>query len=36
MRSTLPPLPTEDIQHILERLHRAQMQIRIDMVDTDL
>lgn len=28
--------PTEDIQHILERLHRAQLQIRIDMVDTDL
>ncbi|XP_053784935.1 meiotic recombination protein REC8 homolog [Desmodus rotundus] len=26
----------EDIQHILERLHRAQLQIRIDMVDTDL
>ncbi|XP_069881878.1 meiotic recombination protein REC8 homolog [Dipodomys merriami] len=26
----------EDIQHTLERLHRAQMQIRIDMVDTDL
>ncbi|XP_054545346.1 meiotic recombination protein REC8 homolog isoform X2 [Talpa occidentalis] len=29
-------MPTEDIQHILERLHRAQMQIRIDMVETDL
>ncbi|KAG8509371.1 Meiotic recombination protein REC8, partial [Galemys pyrenaicus] len=26
----------EDIQHILERLHRTQLQIRIDMVDTDL
>ncbi|KAJ1078895.1 hypothetical protein K5549_010346 [Capra hircus] len=26
----------EDIQHILERLHRAQLQIRIDMVETDL
>ncbi|XP_054433836.1 meiotic recombination protein REC8 homolog [Pteronotus mesoamericanus] len=26
----------EDIQHILERLHRAQLQIRIDMVDTEL
>nr|XP_037841420.1 meiotic recombination protein REC8 homolog isoform X3 [Chlorocebus sabaeus] len=29
--STSPSLPTEDIQHILERLHRAQLQIRIDM-----
>nr|KAF6502281.1 REC8 meiotic recombination protein [Molossus molossus] len=26
----------EDIQHILERLHRAQLQIRIDMVETEL
>uniref|UniRef100_A0A8D2AEM1 REC8 meiotic recombination protein n=1 Tax=Sciurus vulgaris TaxID=55149 RepID=A0A8D2AEM1_SCIVU len=26
----------EDIQHILERLHRAQLQIRIDMVEADL
>ncbi|XP_006883377.1 PREDICTED: meiotic recombination protein REC8 homolog [Elephantulus edwardii] len=26
----------EDIQHILERLHRAQMHIRIDMVEPDL
>ncbi|KAM4853925.1 meiotic recombination protein REC8 homolog isoform 2-T2 [Thomomys bottae] len=26
----------EDIQHTLDRLHRAQLQIRIDMVDTDL
>ncbi|KAM9202792.1 meiotic recombination protein REC8 homolog isoform 2-T2 [Dugong dugon] len=26
----------EDIQHILERLHRAQLQIRIDMVELDL
>ncbi|XP_043835963.1 meiotic recombination protein REC8 homolog isoform X3 [Dromiciops gliroides] len=26
----------EDIQHILERLHRAQQQIRIDMVETDV
>nr|KAF6487002.1 REC8 meiotic recombination protein [Rousettus aegyptiacus] len=26
----------EDIQHILERLHRVQLQIRIDMVETDL
>ncbi|XP_055990239.1 meiotic recombination protein REC8 homolog [Sorex fumeus] len=26
----------EDIQHILERLHRAQLQIRIDMVEPDL
>ncbi|XP_065727761.1 meiotic recombination protein REC8 homolog [Phocoena phocoena] len=26
----------EDIQHILERLHRAQLRIRIDMVETDL
>ncbi|XP_074150435.1 meiotic recombination protein REC8 homolog isoform X2 [Sminthopsis crassicaudata] len=26
----------EDIQHILERLHRAQQQIRIDMVDLDV
>uniref|UniRef100_A0A8C3WT03 REC8 meiotic recombination protein n=1 Tax=Catagonus wagneri TaxID=51154 RepID=A0A8C3WT03_9CETA len=26
----------DDIQHILERLHRAQLQIRIDMVETDL
>ncbi|XP_048218838.1 LOW QUALITY PROTEIN: meiotic recombination protein REC8 homolog [Perognathus longimembris pacificus] len=26
----------EDIQHILERLHRAHMQIRIDMVDAEL
>lgn len=34
--STLPSLPTEDIQHILERLHRAQLQIRIDMVETEL
>ncbi|XP_072479509.1 meiotic recombination protein REC8 homolog isoform X3 [Notamacropus eugenii] len=25
----------EDIQHILERLHRAQQQIRIDMVEPD-
>lgn len=33
---TLPFLPTEDIQHILERLHRAQLQIRIDMVEADL
>lgn len=33
---TLPSLPTEDIQHILERLHRAQLQIRIDMVETEL
>ncbi|XP_030658534.1 meiotic recombination protein REC8 homolog isoform X5 [Nomascus leucogenys] len=30
--STSLSLPTEDIQHILERLHRAQLQIRIDMV----
>lgn len=34
--STLPSLPTEDIQHILERLHRAQLQIRIDMVEPEL
>nr|XP_015309130.2 meiotic recombination protein REC8 homolog isoform X4 [Macaca fascicularis] len=33
--STSPSLPTEDIQHILERLHRAQLQIRIDM-ETEL
>ncbi|XP_003802001.1 meiotic recombination protein REC8 homolog [Otolemur garnettii] len=26
----------EDIQHILERLHRAQLQIRIDMVESEL
>ncbi|KAB0342041.1 hypothetical protein FD754_018967 [Muntiacus muntjak] len=26
----------EDIQHILERLHRAQLQIRIDMVEAEL
>uniref|UniRef100_A0A7N5JZ96 REC8 meiotic recombination protein n=1 Tax=Ailuropoda melanoleuca TaxID=9646 RepID=A0A7N5JZ96_AILME len=26
----------EDIQHILERLHRAQLQIRIDMVEMEL
>ncbi|XP_044621298.1 meiotic recombination protein REC8 homolog isoform X2 [Equus asinus] len=26
----------EDIQHILERLHRAQLQIRIDMVEPEL
>ncbi|XP_036591603.1 meiotic recombination protein REC8 homolog [Trichosurus vulpecula] len=26
----------EDIQHILERLHRAQQQIRIDMVEPDV
>ncbi|EGW11555.1 Meiotic recombination protein REC8-like [Cricetulus griseus] len=26
----------EDIQHILERLHRAQMRIRIDMEEADL
>ncbi|XP_022348638.1 meiotic recombination protein REC8 homolog isoform X2 [Enhydra lutris kenyoni] len=26
----------EDIQHILERLHRAQLQIRMDMVETEL
>ncbi|KAM8783977.1 LOW QUALITY PROTEIN: meiotic recombination protein REC8 homolog [Rhynchonycteris naso] len=26
----------EDIQHILERLHRVQLQIRIDMVETEL
>ncbi|XP_066884815.1 meiotic recombination protein REC8 homolog isoform X8 [Kogia breviceps] len=26
----------EDIQHILERLHRAQLQMRIDMVEIDL
>ncbi|KAJ8775911.1 hypothetical protein J1605_015974 [Eschrichtius robustus] len=26
----------EDIQHILERLHRAQLRIRIDMVETEL
>ncbi|XP_059952407.1 meiotic recombination protein REC8 homolog isoform X1 [Mesoplodon densirostris] len=26
----------EDFQHILERLHRAQLQIRIDMVETEL
>ncbi|XP_073067554.1 meiotic recombination protein REC8 homolog isoform X1 [Manis javanica] len=26
----------EDIQHILERLHRAQLQMRIDMVEADL
>ncbi|CAK6432535.1 unnamed protein product [Pipistrellus nathusii] len=26
----------EDIQHILERLHRAQLQMRIDMVETEL
>ncbi|XP_076983221.1 meiotic recombination protein REC8 homolog [Tamandua tetradactyla] len=26
----------EDIQHILERLHRAQLQIRIDMGEVDL
>ncbi|XP_032260420.1 meiotic recombination protein REC8 homolog [Phoca vitulina] len=26
----------EDIQHILERLHRAQLQIRIDMVETEV
>ncbi|XP_021506017.1 meiotic recombination protein REC8 homolog [Meriones unguiculatus] len=26
----------EDIQHILEHLHRAQLQIRIDMEETDL
>ncbi|XP_027991028.1 meiotic recombination protein REC8 homolog isoform X2 [Eptesicus fuscus] len=26
----------EDIQHILERLHRAQLQIRIDMMETEL
>nr|XP_023395879.1 meiotic recombination protein REC8 homolog [Loxodonta africana] len=26
----------EDIQHILERLHRAQMQIRIDMAEAEL
>ncbi|XP_053449426.1 meiotic recombination protein REC8 homolog [Nycticebus coucang] len=26
----------EDIQHILERLHRAQLQIRIDMVEYEL
>nr|XP_045010386.1 meiotic recombination protein REC8 homolog [Jaculus jaculus] len=26
----------EDIQHILERLHRAQLQIRIDLEETDL
>uniref|UniRef100_A0A8C0VUH3 Meiotic recombination protein REC8 n=1 Tax=Castor canadensis TaxID=51338 RepID=A0A8C0VUH3_CASCN len=26
----------EDIQHILERLHRAQLQVRIDMVEADL
>lgn len=33
---SLPSLTTEDIQHILERLHRAQLQIRIDMVETEL
>ena len=33
---SLPSLTAEDIQHILERLHRAQLQIRIDMVETDL
>lgn len=32
----LSSLPSEDIQHILERLHRAQLRIRIDMVETDL
>lgn len=32
----LPALPAEDIQHILERLHRAQLQIRIDMVETEV
>lgn len=32
----VPSLPTEDIQHILERLHRAQMRIRIDMEEADL
>ncbi|XP_007479926.1 meiotic recombination protein REC8 homolog isoform X1 [Monodelphis domestica] len=26
----------EDIQHILDRLHRAQQQIRIDMVESDV
>ncbi|ELK11219.1 Meiotic recombination protein REC8 like protein [Pteropus alecto] len=26
----------EDIQHILERLHRVQLQIRIDMVETEI
>lgn len=31
-----PPLPTEDIQHILEHLHRAQLRIRIDMEEADL
>lgn len=36
MLSTLPSLPAEDIQHILERLHRAQLQIRMDMVETEL
>lgn len=28
--------PTEDIQHILEHLHRAQLRIRIDMEEADL
>lgn len=27
---------TEDIQHILEHLHRAQLRIRIDMEEADL
>jgi hypothetical protein len=32
----LPFSPTEDIQHILEHLHRAQLRIRIDMEEADL
>ena len=33
---SLPSLTTEDIQHILKRLHRAQLQIRIDVMETEL